>query len=124
MAKKPRRDAQDKRIDETDGKQPIAAESANELRELAIVFEVAATEGLAGLADLDFPLSTGDLKEFPRPAADLRAAEQGLEYLRESAERVSAMLAALAAAREQGLEVPPTLRAIVEPFVATLRARR
>jgi hypothetical protein len=76
------------------------------------------------LSELALPLSTGDLREFPRPAPELRAAEQGLEYLKESTQRVSAILAVLAAAQEQGLEIPPVLRATVEPFIAALRAQR
>lgn len=109
---------------QTGNTQPNHVESAEELRALAVAFEVAATEGLAGLSELEFPLSTGDLREFPRPTPELRAAEQGLEYLRESAERASAMLAVLAVAREQGVEIPPVLRATVEPFISALRAQK
>lgn len=125
MEKKPGREPKNVQTDYTDGStQPSDAESAKELRALAVAFEVAATEGLASLTELEFPLITGNLQEFPRSAPELRAAEQGLEYLSESAERVSAMLAVLAAAREQGLEVPAVLRTTVEPFISALQAQK
>jgi hypothetical protein len=117
MTKKPEHDPQDPKADDMDeGSQPSVAERAKELRNLAIVFEIAPAEDLAGFADLNIPLSTGNLQEFPRPAPDLRAAEQGVEYLRQSVERDSAMLDALAAGREQGLEIPPAFRDHVELY--------
>jgi hypothetical protein len=125
MAKRSGRTPQNTKDNHMDAStQPSTGESATELRDLAIAFEIAATEGLAGLAELEFPLSTGNLKEFPRPVSELRSAEQGLEYLREAAERASAMLAALAAAQEQGLEISPVLRAAVEPFISAVRAQK
>ncbi len=114
---KPAADGTDTNIDQRAG----SAESGEELRNTAFLFEVAAGESLA---DLSFPLSTGNLQEFPRPSSELRAAEEGLAILRDSAERVASMLQALAVAREQGREIPPILRAAVEPFIAAVRAQQ
>jgi hypothetical protein len=125
MEKKPGREPKNAPTEYTAGStQPSDAESAEELRALAVALEIAATEGLAGVAELQFPLTTGNLQEFPRPAPEGRAAAQGVEYLRDSAQRASAILAALAAAREQGPEIPPVLRATVEPFISALRAQK
>jgi hypothetical protein len=98
-----------------------SAESGEDLRDTAYLLEVAAGESLA---DLSFPLSTGNLQEFPRPSPELRAAEKGLETLQDTAARAVSMLHVLAAAREQGLEIPPVLRAAVERFIATVRVHQ
>lgn len=66
------------------------------------------------------PLTTGDLKEFPRPSGELRAALQGLEYFRESFERAGAMLYAIGALRDHGVEVNPLMLAAVKPFTDAL----
>jgi hypothetical protein len=61
-------------------------------RDDAVVLQEAAGAAASVLAELETPLTTGDLKDFPRPAGDVRAAQQGMEYLRESFERAGAML--------------------------------
>jgi len=100
---------------------PLPVEGANELRRLAAAFEVLASENLSGLAGLSVPISTGNLRDFPRPALEFRVAERGLEYLREAVERTSAILETLATAREKGVDVSPVLLAAVGPFIAALR---
>jgi hypothetical protein len=124
MEEKPGRDPKNEQPDDTGGStQSSDTERGKELRTLAAAFEVEAMATMARLDELQLPLSTGNnLQEFPRPAPQLRAVEEGLEILRESAQRASAALAALAAAREQGLEISPELRAAGEPFISVFRA--
>lgn len=125
MANEDEQKAQDQSPTDATGGQPLDPfESAKELRELASAVEMVGSEALAGLADLEFPLSTGNLKEFPRAAPELRAAEEGLIHLQDAVQHAAAMLYALAVVREQGQDIPPVLRAAVQPFIVAVRARQ
>jgi hypothetical protein len=93
-------------------------------RDDAVVLQQAAGAVATVLAELEAPLTTGDLKEFPRPPGDVRAAIAGVEYLRESFERAGAMLYAIGAMRDQREEVDPLMLAAVKPFTDALRLLR
>jgi hypothetical protein len=125
-AKKERSKQEDGGERDVDQREQPASERkpGDEFRDDAVALEEAAGAAVSVLAELDAPLTTGNLKEFPRPSADLRAAEQGMEYFRESFERAGAMLYALAAIRDQGSEVDPLLLAAVQPFRDALRVLR
>jgi hypothetical protein len=92
------------------------------LRQVAHFVEATALDALADYSDISFPLVVGDVKDFPRASAENRAAERGLEALRESTERVAASLYALAAARDHGREVPEALLAPLRGYIDAYRA--
>jgi hypothetical protein len=94
-----------------------------QLRELAQRLEAEAGAAVDTLSELEFPLITGDLKDFPRPSGEHRAAQEGVEFLRESLNGAAAALYTLSVAREQGREVPDILFAVVEPYVNALLRR-
>jgi hypothetical protein len=85
-----------------------------ELRNAARFAEEEILDALADLSDVSFPLVVGSAKDFPRPAPEDRAAEQGVDVLREDA---VAALYALATALENDLPVSPALLASVQPFI-------
>lgn len=95
-----------------------------QLRELAQRLESEAGAAVDALSELEFPLVTGDLKNFPRPSGEHRAAEEGVQFLRQSLRGASAALYTLSAAREQGRDVPDILFAAVEPYVNALLRRQ
>jgi hypothetical protein len=95
-----------------------------QLRELAQRLESEAGAAVDALSELEFPLVTGDLKDFPRPSGEHRAAEEGVKFLRESLNGAAAALYASSAAREQGREAPDILFAAVEPYVNSLLRRQ
>jgi hypothetical protein len=77
---------------------------------------------LAEFADAKFSSVRGGAKDFPRPAPESRAAEQGFDVLRRDIEEAVGALYALAkaqdAAREDDeLNVPPALFGSVQPFI-------
>jgi hypothetical protein len=74
------------------------------------------------LSDVAFPLVAGGAKDFPRPAPEDRAAQQGAEVLREEAEEAAAALYALAVAMENELPVSEALLASVQPFIDAFEA--
>jgi hypothetical protein len=74
------------------------------------------------LSDVAFPLIAGGAKDFPRPAPEDRAAQQGAEVLREEAEAAAATLYALAVALENDLLVSDALFASVQPFIDAFEA--
>ena len=74
------------------------------------------------LSDVAFPLVAGGAKDFPRPAPEDRAAQQGVEVLREEAEDAMAALYALAVALENALPVSDALFASVQPFIDAFEA--
>jgi hypothetical protein len=74
------------------------------------------------LSDVAFPLVAGGAKDFPRPAPEDRAAQQGVEVLREEAEDAAAALYALAVALENELPVSDALFASVQPFIDAFEA--
>jgi hypothetical protein len=69
------------------------------------------------LSDVAFPLVAGGAKDFPRPAPEDRAAQHGVEVLREEAEDAVAALYALAVAMENDLPVSDALVASIKPFI-------
>ena len=94
-----------------------------DLREVARRVQDTALDALADYSDtISAPLVVGDLRSFPRPSAEDRAAERGLEALRESTEQAVAALYALAAARDQGREVPEALLAPLRGYIDAYRA--
>jgi hypothetical protein len=95
--------------------------SFGELRRLASEMESALLI-LEDYADISFPLVVGDLRRFPRPAAEHRAAEQGFEAPREEGKTTVAVLYAFAAAAESGRTVPRELLALVQPAIDAFRA--
>ncbi len=102
---------------------PTPEELARELRGAARFLEDIALTAVVSYSDIEFPLRPGDLKEFPRPSAEDEAAIQGLEVLRQSIEEAVAALDALAAASEDGREVPPALLVFVQPYLDAFRSR-
>jgi hypothetical protein len=92
-----------------------------ELRNTAHFVEEEILDTLADLSDVTFPLVVGGAKDFPRPAPEGRAVDQGVDVLREEAEDAVAALHALATALENELPVPPALRASVDPFIDAFR---
>jgi len=99
-----------------------SGELARELRGAARFFEDIALSAVVSYSDIEFPLRTGDLKEFPRPSTEGEAAKQGLEVLRQSIEEAVAALNALAAALEDGREVPQALLLFVQPYLDAFRS--
>jgi hypothetical protein len=92
------------------------------LRETARFVEEEIVAELDELSDVAFPLVAGGAKDFPRPAPEDRAAEQGVEVLREDAEDAVAALYALATALENELPVSDALFASVQPFIDAFEA--
>jgi hypothetical protein len=92
------------------------------LRNTARFVEEEIVAELDELSDVAFPLVAGGLKDFPRPAPEDRAAERGVEVLREEAEGAAAALYALAVALDNELPVSPALRASVQPFIDAFQA--
>lgn len=88
-----------------------------ELRNAARFAEEEILDALADLSDVSFPLVVGGAKDFPRPAPEDQAAEQGVDVLREDAEDAVAALYTLATALENDLPVSPALLASVQPFI-------
>lgn len=84
-------------------------------------FEEKVLDALANVSDVSFPPIRGGAKDFTRPAPESRVAEQGFDALREKIEEgveaLYALAAAQAAARDDGLDVPPALFASVQPFI-------
>jgi hypothetical protein len=68
-----------------------------------------------------FPLTQGDLKDFPRPSPQDQAAQQGFAILRGSTEQAIAVLYALAAALDNNLPVSPALLRSVQPYIAAFQ---
>jgi hypothetical protein len=95
--------------------------SAQELRNAAQFVEDSILDTIADYAAIRFPLTQGDLKDFPRPAPQDQAARQGFMILRESAEQAIATLYALAAALDNNLPVPPALRVSVQPYITAFQ---
>jgi hypothetical protein len=87
------------------------------LRQTARFVEEEILAELDELSDVSFPLVAGGAKDFPRPAPEDRAAQQGAEILREEAEDAAASLYALAVALENELPVSDALFASVQPFI-------
>ena len=94
--------------------------SAEELRSVARFVEESLVT-LADISDISVPLVSGGLREFPRQAPEGEAVEQGVEVLRENAEEAVASLRALAAARDNGIPVPPALLAPVQWYIEAFR---
>jgi hypothetical protein len=92
------------------------------LRNTARFVEEEILAELAELSDVSFPLVAGGAKDFPRPAPEDRAAEQGVEVLREEAEDAAAALYALAVALENELPVSDALFASVQPYIDAFQA--
>jgi hypothetical protein len=125
MQREPK-DSETPKSGKDDAEQPEAQapeELARELREAARFFEDVALSAVFSYSDIEFPLRPGDLKDFPRPSAEGEAALQGLEVLQESIEEAVAVLNALAAASEDGREVPPALLVFVQPYLDAFRSR-
>jgi len=95
---------------------------ADELRNAARFVEETILDALADFSDITFPLVIGGAKDFPRPAPEGRAAEQGVDVLRKDAEEAVAALYALAAAVDNELPVGPALLTSVQPFIDAYRA--
>ncbi len=91
------------------------------LRDTARFVEEEILAELDELSDVSFPLVAGGAKDFPRPAPEHRAAEQGVEVLREEAEAAAALYA-LAVALENELPVSDALFASVQPFIDAFEA--
>jgi hypothetical protein len=91
--------------------------TAEELRNTARFVEEEILPVLDELSDVAFPLVAGGAKDFPRPAPEDRAAQQGVEVLREEAEDAVAALHALAVALENELPVSPASRTSVQPYI-------
>jgi hypothetical protein len=64
----------------------------------------------------------GDLKTFPRPSSEARAAERGLDVLRQDTDEVVTALYALSAALDNDLDVPHVLLMPVLPYIDAFRA--
>jgi hypothetical protein len=92
-----------------------------ELRSLASEMESALLR-LEDYSEISFPLATGDLRRFPRPTPEDRAAEQGFDVLREEGEKTVAVLYAFAAAADRDRTVPRELLALVQPAIDAFRA--
>jgi hypothetical protein len=92
------------------------------LRQTARFVEGEILADLDELSDVSFPLVAGGAKEFPRPAPEDRAAQQGVEVLREEAEDAAAALYALAVALEKELPVSDALFASVQPYIEAFQA--
>jgi hypothetical protein len=93
--------------------------TAEKLRNTARFVEEQILAALDNLSDVSFPLVAGGAKDFPRPAPEDRAAQQGVEVLREEAEDAVAALHALALALDPELELPgaDALLAVSQPSV-------
>jgi hypothetical protein len=93
-----------------------------QLRQTARFVEEEILAELDELSDVSFPLVAGGAKDFPRPAPEDRAAEQGVEVLREEAQDAAAALYALAVALENDLSVSDALFASVQPYIDAYQA--
>jgi hypothetical protein len=91
--------------------------TAQELRNTAQFVEDSILDTVADYSTIRFPLTQGDLKDFPRLAPQDQAARQGFMILRESAEQAIAILYALAAALDNNLPVSPALLVSVQPYI-------
>jgi hypothetical protein len=96
--------------------------TAQELRQVAEFVENTILETLASYSDISFPLVHGDLKTFPRASAESRAAERGVDVLRQDAEEVVTALHAIAAAMDNDLDVPRVLLVPLLPYIEAFRA--
>jgi len=92
------------------------------LRDTARFVEEEILAELDELSDVAFPLVAGGAKDFPRPAPEDRAAQQGVEVLREEAEDTVSALYALAVALENDLPVSDAWFASVQPFIEASQA--
>jgi hypothetical protein len=96
--------------------------SPEELRQVAEYVENRLLDTLATYSDIAFPLVRGDLRTFPRPSAESRAAERGFDVLRQDTDAAVSVLHALAAALENDLEVPPVFLVPVLPYIDAFRS--
>jgi hypothetical protein len=83
-----------------------------QLREVAEYVAQTSLDVLGDLSAIPFPLVQGNLRNFPRTSPEAQAAENGFRLLRRDAERVVAVLHALAAARENNRELPDAVFAL------------
>jgi len=95
---------------------------AQELRQVAEYVESTGLDALASYSDISFPLVRGDLKTFPRPSAEARAAERGFDVLRQDTDAAVTALYALSAALDHELDVPQALLVPVMPYIEAFRA--
>jgi hypothetical protein len=96
--------------------------TAQELRRVAEYVEDTVLETLASYSDISFPLAHGDLKTFPRPSAESRAAQRGIDVLRQDTEEAVTALYAIAAAMDNDLDVPQVLLVPLLPYIEAFRA--
>ena len=96
--------------------------TATELWQVAPFVEDTTFDTLADYGDITFPRRQGDLKVFPRPSSEDQAAQQGFVVLRESAEQGVAALYALAAALEDGRDIPDVLLVPLRGYIDAFRA--
>jgi hypothetical protein len=106
----------------TEGQSSIGI-TAMELRETAEFLE-SELQTFDDFSDVSPTLTEGDLKLFPRPSPENRAAEQGFSFLRKHIQGVIASLYALASAVERDAQLPPVAFLILDPYVNAYHAHK
>ncbi|MEJ7655116.1 MAG: hypothetical protein WKH64_18160 [Chloroflexia bacterium] len=98
---------------------------ADDYRDAARSLEEVGLDTVSSYAEMTFaPVDTGDSKDFPRATTDEQAASHGFAVLSEKINEAVAVLHALAAAADDGRDVPPELLVWVRPYLELYTARK